>query len=233
MNTIPALHVRFEGLTSSFRHPLTISGGQISTPMPAYSNILGMISACAGYAVKPKDTKIGFEFHCKSHDHEIERSDRLMVDKKGHLKSHTEGQGIYSRQVYWKPQLDLYLTNTNLKKIFETPVSTPCLGRSQDIAWIKFVREIELQQKNNGKIGPTLLPNPKPSLPGLVFRLPEWIDNSKKGYTRKPTSFGMYQAMPPTVNQSYPIERDHLYHPSDSVDPDHVIYLYQWLLENE
>lgn len=233
MNAIPALHVRFEGLTSSFRHPLTISGGQISTPMPAYSNILGMISACAGHVVKPKDTKVGFEFHCKSYDQEIERSDRLMVDKKGQLKSHSEGQGIYSRQVYWKPQLDLYLTNTTLKNIFEAPVSTPCLGRSQDIAWIKFVKEIELLQKKNGKIGPTLLPNPKPGLPGLVFRLPEWMDNSKKGYTRKPGAFGMYQAIPSTVDQLYSIERDNLYHPSDSNDIDHVIYLYQWLSTND
>jgi CRISPR-associated protein Cas5t len=233
MNIISALHVHFEGLTASFRHPLTISGGQISTPQPSYSNLLGIISACAGYVIKPKDTKLGFEFYCNSFDHELERSARLVVDEKGNLKPHPKGQGIYSRQVYWRPRLDLYLTNTSFKKIFESPVSTPCFGRSQDIAWITFVKEIELEQKRRGRIRPTLLPDPIAGFPGLVLRLPEYIDNSKKGYTRKPTSFGMYQAIPPTVDQSYPIERDHLYHPSDSVDPDHVIYLYQWLLENE
>jgi len=85
MTSIPALHIQLEGLTASFRHPLTISGTQISTPMPAYSNILGMISACAGRVVKPSETRVGFEFHCQSHDLELERTVRWVV-KKGRLK---------------------------------------------------------------------------------------------------------------------------------------------------
>ena len=93
MKTFPALHIRLEGLSSSFRHPLTISGTQISTPVPSYSNLLGMISTCAGRIIKPEETRIGFEFHCQSDDLELERTVRWEV-KGGKLKQHSKGQGI-------------------------------------------------------------------------------------------------------------------------------------------
>src|SRR5688572_608995 len=83
MSVVSALHVRLEGITASFRHPLVISGTQISTPMPAYSNLLGMMSACAGRVVRPAETRVGFEFHCRSHDLELERTVRWQMDKQG------------------------------------------------------------------------------------------------------------------------------------------------------
>ena len=111
---ISALHVRFEGLTSSFRYPLTISGVQASAPVPPYSTILGMLSACAGKIITPKDTRIGFEFRAQSFDTELERTVRWKVDK-GNLKIHDKGQGISLRQFYWRPVMDIYLTNLDFK----------------------------------------------------------------------------------------------------------------------
>lgn len=231
MRSIPALHVQLEGLTSSFRHPLTISGTQVSTPMPAYSNILGMVSACAGRIIKPKETRIGLEFHCRSYDFELERTERWMVDKKGRLKLQPKGQGISKRQVYWYPKLDLYVTNLELKSVFINPAATPCFGRSQDIAWIVFAREIELFPVTKGALGPTLIPMPQLGVPGLVVRLPEWMDNTRMGYTRQPGPFGIYQAMIPTTNLRFEVERESLYHPSDSEMGDDVIYLHRWMAE--
>jgi CRISPR-associated protein Cas5t len=231
MKLIPALHVRLEGLTSSFRHPLTISGTQISTPMPSYSNLLGMLSACAGRIVKAKDTRIGFEFHCQSNDFELERTTRWMVDRKGRLKPQPKGQGICKRQVYWYPKLDLYVTNIDLKAAFKNPAATPCFGRSQDIAWIVFIRETELYPVAKGAIGATLIPMPQLGVPGLVVRLPEWIDNSKMGYVREPGPFGIYQAMIPTTEIRFEVERKNLYRPSDSEEDNCVIYLHEWIKE--
>jgi CRISPR-associated protein Cas5t len=231
VTSLPALHIRLEGFTSSFRHPLTISGIQVSTPMPAYSNILGMISACAGRIISPSDTRVGFEFHCQSHDLELERTIRLMVDKKGRLKPQPKGQGILKRQVYWYPQLDLYVTNLELKRFFESPVATPCFGRSQDIAWIKFVKEIGLTPMARGALGPTLISMPQSGVPGLPVRLPEWIENKKMGYTREPGPFGVYQAMIPTTEILFEVERENLYHPSDSKKDNYVIYLHNWIEE--
>jgi len=255
MTSIPALHVRMEGLTASFRHPLTISGTQISTPMPSYSNLLGIISACAGRIVKPEETRIGFEFYCRSHDIELERKDRLALkggklqsfrDKKApkdyrlHIKTGSEGfsgfleevhQGIGSREVYWYPRLDLYVTNLGLDSAFRNPVAIPCFGRSQDIAWIVFVRQIELQHIGGGNLGPTLMSKVQVGVPGLVVRSPEWIDNSKMGYVREPGPFGVYQAMSPLTDKRFKVKGENFYHPSDAENPDDAIYLHQWLRE--
>lgn len=232
MSTIKALHVRLEGLTASFRHPLVISGTQLSTPMPAYSNILGMISACSGRVVGPRETKIGFEFHCQSHSLELERTVRWQLDKQGRLKPHSKGQGINYRQVYWAPCLDLYVTNLDFGPAFERPTATPCFGRSQDIAWIKWVRDVDLIPVSRGCLGPTLIPYPQQGVPGLIVRLPEWFDNTAVGRPRRPGPFGHYQAMLPTVGEiRFEVERDDLFHPSKSVGDKDVIYLHRWLVE--
>lgn len=253
ISPIHAIHVLLEGFTASFRPPLTISGTQISTPLPSYSNLLGMISACAGRIVMPEETRIGFEFHCQSHDIEIERKDRLSLkdgrlrpfrdakapkDYRLHINTSSENfsgfieeihQGIGYRQVYWHPKMDLYITNIDLKSAFENPAAPPCFGRSQDIAWIVFVEEIEIYPMTKGAIGPTLIPMPQLGVPGLVVRLPEWMENTRMGYTRKPGPFGVYQAMIPTTDFRCMIERKNLYHPSDAESDNHVIYLHEWM----
>jgi len=231
MTSIPALHVQLEGLTASFRHLLTISGTQVSTPVPSYSNLLGIISACAGRIIAPEETRIGFEFHCRSHDLELERTVRWVVDAKGRLRPHPKGQGISRRQVYWYPQLDLYVTNLDLKSAFEYPTATPSFGRSQDIAWIVFVKSVELQPMEAGNLGPTLIPKVQMGVPGLVVRSPEWIDNSKMGSVREPGPFGVYQAISPLIDRRFEVKGENFYHPSDADHPDDVIYLHHWLRE--
>jgi len=229
-NEISALHARFEGLTSSFRYPLTISGVQASAPVPSYSTILGMLSACAGRIITPKDTRIGFEFRTQSFDTELERTVRWKVEKNGDLRIHDKGQGISLRQFYWRPVMNIYLTNLNFKKCLENPVSTPSFGRSQDICWIPFVNEVKLSPVINGKIGPTLIPfktSKKKSVPGLVVSLPEYIENKKEGYTRRPKKFNTYLAMDSTEKRSYEIECNNLYNPSD-LSQEEVIYLHSW-----
>lgn len=230
MNLINALHVRIEGLTSSFRYPLIISGLQLSVPVPTYSSILGMISSCAGRIVSSKETRIGFEFYCKSDNVDIERTVRLS--NKGKLKLNPV-QGILKRQIYWHPVMDLYLTNLNLKGAFENPVSTPSFGRSQDIAWISRVNEVTLTPLNRGMLAPTLIPMnmlKKKGVPGLVSRLPEWFDNTKMGHVRKSGPFGVYLAMNPKSKKRFYVEGRNLFHPSDSQKED-VIYLHEWVAQ--
>lgn len=249
MSSMKALHIRLEGVSASFRHPLVISGTQISTPMPAYSNLLGMVSACAGRVVRPEETRVGFEFRCRSHSLEIERKDRWElkadrlqpVSKKSlprvlrfHRNSILEEvpQGIGLRQVYWEPYLDLYVTNLRFKESFESPVATPCFGRSQDIAWIKWIREIDLYSVRRGSLGPTLVPYPQQGIAGTIVRLPEWFENGKQGQPRQPGPFGHYHAMLPTVgNLRFEVERSNLFHPSDAKHDNEVIYLHEWLVE--
>jgi CRISPR-associated protein Cas5t len=228
MSTIAALHVKMEGFTAFFKHPLTISGTQISLPCPPYSTLLGMLSAIAGRVIQPSDTRIGFEFYCSSRDIEIERTDRLALTR-GILSQHKDGQGIIKRYIYFRPELDLYVTNLELEQAFLSPVSTPSFGRSQDIAWIKKVERVSLKETSSGKIGPTLIPEVKMNLPSLLVRCPEWFDNSVEGKTRLAGPFGFYQGLLPTTRERFAVTMKNLYHPSNLSDDNSVIYLHQWL----
>jgi len=204
MSLINAVHVRFEGLTASFRYPLIISGNQLSMPMPSYSTILGLISACSGRIVKPSETRVGFEFRCTSNNFDIERTMRLKVDKRGRLTRNKE-QGISNRDVYWFPKLDLYLSNTDLKEAFENPAATPCLGRSQDLAWITYVKGITLEPAPSGNIGPTMLSKLQERVPVLPIKAPEWMNNSREGYLRELGPFDTYLAINPLTDKRFPV----------------------------
>jgi CRISPR-associated protein Cas5t len=187
-----------------------------------------MLSAVAGRIISPSETRIGFEFHCSSRDIEIEKTDRLSLSK-GVLSPHREGQGVLKRYVYFRPELDLYVTNMELEQAFRSPVSTPSLGRSQDIAWIKNVEKVELIETSSGKIGPTLIPEIKMNIPSLLVRCPEWFENEVEGRTRIAGPFGFYQGLMPTTRDRFLVSMSNLYHPSNMKEPCDAIYLHKWL----
>ena len=231
VNSIDAIHVCLEGLTAFFKHPLTVTGTQMSLPTPPYSTLLGFISACAGRVISPQDTRIGFEFRCVSTDAELEKTDRLVIDERGNLKSHPQGQGILKRFIHFRPRLDLYLTNTSLISIFENPVSSPSLGRSQDLVWISNIESVKLLPMDSGNIGPTLMSAENVNVPSLFVRCPEWFLNNVKGMTRIVGPVGFYQAILPTVKKRIKVKMDNLYHPTNFQGLEDVIYLHRWLEE--
>jgi len=224
-----ALHVYAEGLSAFFKHPLTITGTQISLPCPPYSTILGLISSCAGKVITYEDTRIGYEFRCKSTDIELERTDRLALDKKGRLGTHPDGKGILKRYVHFGISFDLYLTNLDLEPYFHAPISTPYLGRSQDLVWIKRIEQVELTPKSSGMIGPTMITKTNLDIPSMIIRCPEWFSNDYKGRTRIVGPLGFYQAILPTNTNRFELESPNLYHPSNLLESNHVIYLHDWI----
>jgi|GEM_PF-651508 len=227
-----AIHIRLEGLTAFFKHPLTITGTQISLHVPSYSTILGLISACAGRTVTHKDTRIGFEFRCVSTDIELERTDRFYIDNKGLLRKHQKGQGIVSRRIHFMPTLDLYLTNTDFEDTFRNPVSSPLLGRSQDLLWVTYVEPVSLRKTESGNIGATMFPYTNGIIvPSLIVRCPEWFYNERSGYTRTVGPVGFYQAMQPTEKRRFRVTIDNLYCPSNFHEKDDAIYIHNWLDE--
>jgi hypothetical protein len=175
----------------------------------------------------PDETRIGFEFNCTSLNVEMERTNRLQLQR-GQLRPHTEGQGISTRQVYLDPRLDLYVTNCALQSAFERPTATPCFGQSQDIAWITEVKRIELTPVEEGNVGPTLLPYPQQGVAGLIVTLPEWFENDVRGRTRLVGPLGKYEAILPFTSTRYYIKRENLFHPSDTTAHDDAIYLHEW-----
>lgn len=221
-----ALHVRLEAFSAAYPYPFLRSGTQLTLPAPPFSSVLGNISACAGRAVGPTETLVGMEFEARGLGIDLERTRRLQTDKKyGHLSDNPE-RGIAKRQFHVAPCLDLYLTNLALESAFHFPAATPCLGRSQDIAWVRAVNRIELTPVQTGRLGSTLVKFPNPQVGGLILPpLADYYINDDLGYIRQAGRYSRYQY----VRKGAPVSATRdllLFHPSDSHSDDHVITLH-------
>ena len=175
------LRIQMKALTASFRIPFSYVGVQLSLPVPSYSNLLGLISCCMGRNITPKETRIGFEFSVAGKNLDLERIVRWDYNPKkpGRAKLNVKGPTIRTREYLLYPILILYLTNLRFKKGFLRPNGIPTFGRSQDLAWIEDIREVEIIPTNSGFIGGTLIPfkycQDRP-IDGFLIRLPEYYD---------------------------------------------------------
>jgi CRISPR-associated protein Cas5t len=221
-----ALHVQIEAFTASYSYPFLKSGTQLTLPVPPFSGILGNLSACAGRQIAPDETLIGFEFESKGKTIDLERTRRLQTDSKHGRLSENPERGIAKREFHVGPKLDLYLTSLALEANLYAPAAAPCLGRSQDLGWINFVRRIQLIPADSGRCGPTIVRFPNTHVGGLI--LPPIVDfyvNSKLGFIREAGRYSRYQFIRKNshLKRSQDLE---LYHPSDSKDPEHAIVLH-------
>jgi len=194
---VKLLHVRLEGWTATFRLPLLYSGTGLTSPLPPYSTLLGLMGSLAGHEIAAGEIRsIGFVFASEGVAVDLETTWCFEADRQtGRLKSKTQ-RGIAKRQFHVRPKLDLYLDNLNLLAIFEHPANPPCLGRSQDLAWIVGnPEEVEATPVEEGIVRGTLLPFPEPNAGGLILRLPDYFDNSDLGYTRSIEKLAIYQAI--------------------------------------
>lgn len=177
------LHVRVAGWTATFRLPLIYSGTGLTAPVPPYSTLLGLVGSLAGRELAPNETRIGYVFRSTGMAYDLETTRRLKLDKGGRLKSQNV-PSIAKRQFNVNPVLDLYLDNLSLREAFERPANAPCLGRSQDLAWIQLVGEVEAEPRERGVVRGTLIPFPQSGASGLILALPDYFDNGGRGYTR-------------------------------------------------
>lgn len=178
------LHVRLEGWTATFRLPLIYSGTALTAPVPPYSTLLGLIGNLAAREIAPDETRIGYTFRSAGVSYDLETTRRLELDKSGRLKSQRV-PGIATRQFHVRPKLDLYLDNLSLRGAFESPANAPCLGRSQDVAWVGRPEEIEAEPCDEGDVRGTLVPFPQPGASGQILNLPDYFINDQRGYTRR------------------------------------------------
>jgi len=224
------LHVRFEGLTASYPYPFLRSGTALTMPLPPYSSIFGMLSACAGCDIRPNGKlQVGFEFISSSRETiDLEKTDRLKTDTKGRLRRNPE-QGIVKRQFHVHPKLDLYVTDVNLKAILDLPATPPRFGRSQDLAWIVSIAEITLERVEHGQVRSTLVPYSGVPLGQVLPPLVDYYINDAEWRTRIPARISRYVALPtPRLLVGFPLSATcqmPLYHPSDSLSDAHAVVL--------
>ena len=145
------LRILIEGWTASFRYPAFISGFQPTLPVPPLSTIYGLLSAAKGELVTPDETNVGFVF-----DYDAKAVDLETIYELKGLKGNKSN--VAKREFLFNPSLYLYADDLEFKKYFKNPAYPILLGRSSDLAIISEIKEIEMEKKNNVKLGKTILP---------------------------------------------------------------------------
>jgi CRISPR-associated Cas5-like protein len=221
------LHVRFEGFTATYPYPFLRSGTALTLPVPPYSNILGMLGACAGHDMIPNDLWLGYEFQCGAFTSiDLERTERLQTDKKGRLRANPE-HGVMRRQFHVFPSLDVYLSDLTLMPSLHNPITPPRFGRSQDLAWITVAREIDLTEVPHAAVRGTLAPYPETGIGQVLPPLADFYLNNHAGFTRTAGRISRYVAIP---SGEYYMEltangRLQLFHPSDSEKEEYGVVM--------
>ena len=159
------IRVHITGWVSSFRNPLFISGFQPTLPLPPLSALYGLLTAARGDWITPYDAAIGFVFHSKGKAVDLE----TVYEFAGKLDAKSN---INKREFLVQPELYLYTADIWLKEAFERPRYPLLLGRSSDLATVKSIKEIELENRSETIYRDTLLPFPDEQLYGQVQALP-------------------------------------------------------------
>ena len=175
------LRILIEGWTASFRYPAFISGFQPTLPVPPLSTIYGLLSAVKGELVTPDETNVGFVF-----DYDAKAVDLETIYELKGLKGNKSN--VAKREFLFNPSLYLYIDNLEFKKYFKNPAYPILLGRSSDLAIISEIKEIEMEKKNNVKLGKTILPFGIEGAFGIIQALPTHFSNSipRKAIGTKP-----------------------------------------------
>ncbi len=175
------LRILIEGWTASFRYPAFISGFQPTLSVPPLSTIYGLLSAAKGELVTPDETNVGFVF-----DYDAKAVDLETIYELKGLKGNKSN--VAKREFLFNPSLYLYIDNLEFKKYFKNPAYPILLGRSSDLAIISEIKEIEMEKKNNVKLGKTILPFGIEGAFGIIQALPTHFSNSipRKAIGTKP-----------------------------------------------
>lgn len=175
------LRILIEGWTASFRYPAFISGFQPTLPVPPLSTIYGLLSAAKGELVTPDETNVGFVF-----DYDAKAVDLETIYELKGLKGNKSN--VAKREFLFNPSLYLYTDDLEFKKYFKNPAYKILLGRSSDLAIISEIKEIEMEKKNNVKLGKTILPFGIEGAFGIIQALPTHFSDSipRKAIGTKP-----------------------------------------------
>jgi len=178
--------VIIEAPVTSFRYPHFLIGRQISFDMPPPSTIYGHLASAIGELIPPDSFRFGYHFEFQSKASDLEHQHVISPGGSRQNYSH-EGQKLpvsveatvqpHLRDFLFKPRLTLYIEPPALAAAFRSPVFCVVLGRSQDLAQIVSVEEIELEPAEGAYLEHTLLPFAlRPSVAvGVTVLMPRYI----------------------------------------------------------
>lgn len=153
---------------TSFRHPFFVTGRQPGFDFPPPSTVHGHCASALGRWPDPATFHFGLHFTFKARASDLEhqhltqalgpRSRRMIRTPHGETRATTEAsvQPVW-RDLLFDCQLTLYLP-VDLATGFRSPVFPVVLGRSQDLAEVLAVDEVELTRPVRARLEHTLLP---------------------------------------------------------------------------
>lgn len=220
-----AFRIKINSWTSSFRYPNLMSAFQPSLEVPPISTVMGLINSAAGFYLDQREMKIGyyFKYNCKAVDLESIYQISIHKTKNEKYPDNVVISNVLQREFLYDCQLYLYTTDEIIMSFFCQPVHQLLLGRSGDLANIESIKEVELQEINNARIGGQVIPFNGNYLPGQIQALPKYFSNTipRKNIGTEPYSVISYHNPVDTQLTGY--------HPSfEEFDSD--IYLHKFTI---
>lgn len=164
--------------TSSFKYPNLISGFQPTLEVPPISTVLGLINAAAGKYVKHEKLIIGYYFEFEAKQIDLETIYQIEAHDKGYPKNSTKSN-VINREFLFNNHLILYVQDEELSDYFRLPIYPLLLGRSNDLATVNSIEEVDLEEIQNAeKIKGQIIPFSGNFLPGLIQPLPKYFSNT-------------------------------------------------------
>lgn len=165
------LRIHITALTSSFRYPSFVVGVQPTLPVPPLSTIYGLISAAKGIRVTPNDVSVGYLFFNNGEGVDLETVYELESARKA--KSN-----VVKREFLSDINLYLYIDDLNYKKYFKKPYYPLLLGKSDNLAKINNIKEVDLEKRKEVKLGKTILPFSIKGAHGTFYSLPTYFTDT-------------------------------------------------------
>jgi CRISPR-associated protein Cas5t len=154
-------------MISSFRHPNFISGVQPTIDVPPPATVLGLISAVCGRIVTLEEVKFGYVFFYFGKGMDTELIYELTVKSKLKAKSN-----VIRREFLFRPELYIYVDRIDFRRFFRKPEFPVLLGRTQELAKVEEIGEVELFKKASVRLGHCVLPFGFGNIPGSVISSP-------------------------------------------------------------
>lgn len=164
--------------TSSFRYPNIISGCQPTLLVPPISTVLGLLNACSGRYLEYKRFSFGYYFYYAAKSTDLETIYQIEINDKGIPKNQVKSN-IINREFLYDCKLVIYLTDIQYVEYLRKPVFPILLGRSNDLASVDMIEEIELKEVTcANKIRGQVVPFVGNYLPGTLQALPTYYTNT-------------------------------------------------------
>jgi CRISPR-associated protein Cas5t len=171
--------VEITAWTSSFRYPNLISGFQPTLEVPPLSTVLGLVNAAAGTYLRYEKVRIGYYFEFASKQIDLETIYQVEIDSKTSLPTNTVNSNVINREFLFDCRLMIYTQYKSIARYFSSPVYALSLGRSEDLATVDSITEIDLDKiEKADKINGQIIPFKDNHLPGTIQALPKYFSNT-------------------------------------------------------